>query len=54
MSNSEDILKVMLQARTELVMTYLDYVELLSKQLLSQTTTPKRPVTVVLTSETVK
>lgn len=41
MSNSEDMLKVMLQARTELVMTYLDYIELLSKQLLSRTNTSK-------------
>ena len=41
MSNNEDMLKVMLQARTELVMNYLNYVELLSMQLLSQTNTSK-------------
>lgn len=41
MSNNEDILKVMLQARTELVMNYLNYVELLSMQLLSQTNASK-------------
>lgn len=43
MSNNEDMLKVMLQARTELVMNYLNYVELLSTQLLSQTNTSKAP-----------
>ena len=41
MSNNEDMLKAMLQARTELVMNYLNYVELLSTQLLSQTNTSK-------------
>ena len=41
MSNNEDMLKVMLQARTELVMNYLNYIELLSTQLLSQTNTSK-------------
>lgn len=40
-TNDNEMLKVMLQARTELVMTYLDYIELLSKQLLSQTDAPK-------------
>ena len=39
-SNTE-MLKAMLQARTELVMNYLNYVELLSTQLLSQTDAPK-------------
>lgn len=35
------MLKAMLQARTELVMNYLNYVELISTQLLSQTNTSK-------------
>lgn len=35
------MLKAMLRARTELVMNYLNYVELISTQLLSQTDAPK-------------
>ena len=35
------MLKAMLQARTELVMNYLNYIELISTQLLSQTDAPK-------------
>ena len=35
------MLKVMLRARTELVMNYLNYIELISTQLLSQTDAPK-------------
>lgn len=37
----KDLLKVLQQTRTELVMTYLDYIELLSEQLMSQTNTSK-------------
>lgn len=40
-TNSTEMLKAMLQARTELVMNYLNYVELISTQLLSQTNTSK-------------
>jgi len=41
MLNNTEMLNVMLQARTELVMNYLNYIELLSTQLLSQTNTSK-------------
>ena len=41
MTNNTEMLKAMLQARTELVMNYLNYVELISTQLLSQTNAPK-------------
>lgn len=40
-TNNTEMLKAMLQARTELVMNYLNYIELLSTQLLSQTNAPK-------------
>lgn len=40
-TNNTELLKVMLRARTELVMNYLNYVELISTQLLSQTDAPK-------------
>lgn len=40
-TNNTEILKAMLRARTELVMNYLNYVELISTQLLSQTDAPK-------------
>lgn len=41
MTNNTEMLKVMLRARTELVMNYLNYIELISTQLLSQTDAPK-------------
>ena len=41
MSSNTEMLKVMLRARTELVMNSLNYIELLSTQLLSQTNTSK-------------
>lgn len=41
MTNNTEMLKAMLRARTELVMNYLNYVELISTQLLSQTNAPK-------------
>ena len=41
MTNNTEMLKAMLRARTELVMNYLNYIELISTQLLSQTDTPK-------------
>lgn len=40
-TNNTEMLKVMLRARTELVMNYLNYIELISTQLLSQTDAPK-------------
>lgn len=40
-TNDNEMLKAMLRARTELVMNYLNYVELISTQLLSQTNAPK-------------
>ena len=40
-TNNTEMLKVMLQARTELVMNYLNYIELIATQLLSQTDAPK-------------
>ena len=42
MTNNTEMLKVMLRARTELVMNYLNYIELIATQLLSQTDAPKR------------
>ena len=41
MTNNTEMLKVMLRARTELVMNYLNYIELIATQLLSQTDAPK-------------
>ena len=41
MTNNTEMLKAMLRARTELVMNYLNYIELISTQLLSQTDAPK-------------
>ena len=41
LSSNTEMLKAMLRARTELVMNYLNYVELISTQLLSQTDAPK-------------
>ena len=41
MTNNTEMLKAMLWARTELVMNYLNYIELISTQLLSQTDAPK-------------
>lgn len=40
-TNNTEMLKAMLRARTELVMDYLNYIELISTQLLSQTDAPK-------------
>ena len=40
-TNNTEMLKAMLRARTELVMNYLNYIELISTQLLSQTDAPK-------------
>ena len=39
-TNNTEMLKVMLRARTELVMNYLNYIELIATQLLSQTAAP--------------
>lgn len=41
MTNNTEMLKAMLRARTELVMNYLNYIELIATQLLSQTDAPK-------------
>ena len=41
MTNNTEMLKAMLRARTELVMNYLNYIELIATQLLSQTDASK-------------